>query len=95
MKSKLKAENKVVKSGDVQIIKAKVFKEYNYIIETNTSSMFVNEQELGDLEKCLFLLKGWEIQNKPEIPMGISQWIAHGKKYGYDKFKKPKKITKK
>jgi hypothetical protein len=66
MKSKLKAENKVVKSGDVQIIKAKVFEDYNYIIDTDTSTMLVNKQELEDLEKCLWKLRGYEIthQNK-------------------------------
>ena len=62
-------KNNTVKSGNVQIIKAKVFKDYNYIIETDTSTMLVNEQELEDLEKCLFLLKGYEIthQNKSQM----------------------------
>jgi hypothetical protein len=52
---------KTVKSGNVQIIKAKVFEDYNYLIETDTSTMLVNEQELEDLEKCLHLLRGYEI----------------------------------
>jgi hypothetical protein len=64
---------KTVKSGNVQIIKAKVFEDYNYLIETDTSTMLVNEQELEDLEKCLFLIKGYEITHQSPTQMFIKK----------------------
>jgi hypothetical protein len=53
-----------------------------------------------ELEKLIENLKNLkkEIEiwtNNFDVPMGVSQWINHGEKYGYDKFFKKKLLDKK
>lgn len=61
--------NNTIKSGEVSIIRTGEFFDYGYLIETSTSTIYVSEQELEDLEICIWKRKGWEIthQNKKQV----------------------------
>jgi hypothetical protein len=69
-------KNNTVKSGKVSIEKTKVFEyfEYfDYVIETSACTLVITEQDLEDLEKCLWKLKGWEIMHQSPTQVFIKK----------------------